>query len=98
MTTEERFKPQPWADTPHCPFCNSSNTVPRAFVDFDHRASPGDRIVCVACGRGWVGKNAELEQSLRAQAAWEAKKAERRFERERLYPRLGPAPRLAGEG
>lgn len=96
MTTEERFKPQPWQDTPRCLYCDSSSTVPRAYVDFDHRASPGDRIVCVACGRGWVGSDIELGRALRAQEAWEAEKA--RARKETLYPRLGAAPRLVGEG
>lgn len=63
---------KPWIDCPKCPHCGSRSGVPRSKADWNHRANDGDRIVCPACGKGWVGTLAEVTQATAAQIAWEA--------------------------
>ena len=60
-----------WYDCPTCPSCDCSNGVPLRAAHDRHRGKPGDRIICPACGTGWVGTDAELLQAERAQAAWD---------------------------
>ena len=66
----------PWHDTPTCGVngcagpmvCISNNDDGM----WNHRAKPGDRTVCCACGEGRVGTDAEYEQAAHADAAWYA--------------------------
>lgn len=62
----------PGTNWPPCPHCGLGPTVPRARADWNHRAKPGDRIVCSACGDGWVGTIAEVTQATAAQLEWDA--------------------------
>lgn len=74
---------RPWHDCPKCPGCGSTVGVPRRAADWNHRAKEGDRIVCPACGTGWVGTDAEVAQAESAQQAWEAHESEEmRLERQ----------------
>ena len=63
---------RPELDCPRCPGCRGPFGVPIETADWNHRASPGDRIACPAGGTGWVGTEEEVAQAKRAQAAWEA--------------------------
>lgn len=64
---------KPYLDCPRCPHCGLSVSVPRRAADWNHRAKPQDRIVCTACGNGWVGSEDDVAQAERAHLAWEEK-------------------------
>jgi hypothetical protein len=63
---------KPWHDCPKCPHGCGSIGVPIRAANWNHRANPGERIVCPNCGRGWVGTPEEVAQAERAQLAWYA--------------------------
>lgn len=43
-----------------------------ASAHWNHRANPGDRLVCCACGDGIVGTDEQVAQAAAADAAHEA--------------------------
>lgn len=54
---------RPWEDLPACPQCK----LPAGAPDGVYQGSLG----CLNCGAVWVASTAELEQSRRADKAWE---------------------------
>lgn len=86
---------KPWHDCPPCPRgCGHIGVSGRA-ANWNHRANPGDRIVCPSCGCGWVGTDEEAAQAERAQLAWEALgRAEAENSRRGIYEfaRIGVSP------
>lgn len=87
---------KPWEDVPKHPGCGGPG-VPRAAADWNHRANPGDTLVCPACGGGWVGTPEEVARAEKAQAAWdremdkEARTSLRALKQETLARRLKEA-------
>lgn len=66
---------KPASKTPDCPPCPECKTPIGAPIHTHHRGAeyPREvRLVCHACGHGWIGTDAEVEQAERAEAAWEA--------------------------
>lgn len=61
---------KPWHDCPSCPACGMTCGVP-ARIDRHHSGPAESTLKCPACGIGWVGSTAEVEQAERSQAAWE---------------------------
>lgn len=67
----------PYCDVPLCPVsgCNGP-LVTRAEHHRRWEYDPAHRLICLNCGEGRVGTDAEVEQAERARVAWEAKRAE----------------------
>lgn len=64
---------KPWHDCPACPKCQSTVGTPARLEEPGRWYGPADAtLFCPACGAGWVGSAAELEQAERAQAAWDS--------------------------
>lgn len=59
-----------WADVPRHPGCGGPG-VPRAAAAWNHRAKPGDTLVCPECGDGWIGTPEDVAKAEAAQAAWD---------------------------
>lgn len=64
----------PWHDCPKCQ-CGGPLVTVADTDGWNHRAKPEDRLVCLGCGEGVVGTDAEVAQATAADAAWDAENA-----------------------